>query len=122
MTLGLNDAQTEALRRRAEAEHRSMQQVAVAAIEAYVHQPTAQRRRAVPVAELMDLFAGLPQVDTASFRADLDEGTDPSTYFDVYERQRGRRGQTRTHPVTQPDRYGAGYRSPRPAKHHRATP
>lgn len=88
MTLRLTDAQTEALRRKAEAEHRSMQQVAVAAIDAYVHQatPTAQRRRAVPVAELMDLFADLPPVDTASFRADLDQSLDQTAYFDAYER------------------------------------
>ena len=86
MTLRLTDAQTEALRRKAEAEHRSMQQVAVAAIDAYVHQPTIQRRQAVPVAELIDLFADLPPIDTASFRADLDEDIDQTAYFDIYER------------------------------------
>jgi len=86
MTLRLTDAQTEALRRKAEAEHRSMQQVAVAAIDAYVERPTVQRRQAVPVAELMELFADLPPVDTASFRADLDEIIDQTSYFDAYER------------------------------------
>src|ERR1700691_2743531 len=39
MTLRLSDEQTEQLRRKAEVEHRSMQQVALAAIDAYVHQP-----------------------------------------------------------------------------------
>jgi predicted transcriptional regulator len=37
MTLRLDDAQTEVLRRKAAAEHRSTQQVALAAIDAYVH-------------------------------------------------------------------------------------
>jgi hypothetical protein len=86
MTLRLSDAQTEALRRKAAAEHRSMQQVAVAAIDAYVQQPTLQRRRAVPVAELLDLFADLPPLDVASFRSDLDQSIDQEAYFDVYER------------------------------------
>jgi hypothetical protein len=86
MTLRLSDAQTEALRRKAEAEHRSMQQVAVAAIDAYVQQPTLQRRRAVPVAELLDLFADLPPMDVASFRNELDMSVDQDAYFDVYER------------------------------------
>ena len=36
MTLRLNDAQTDALRRRAEREGRSMQQVALAAIDDYL--------------------------------------------------------------------------------------
>ena len=49
MTLRLSDEQTEALRRKAEAEHRSMQQVAQAAIDAYVHQPVPVRRQLVPV-------------------------------------------------------------------------
>jgi hypothetical protein len=86
MTLRLSDAQTEALRRKAAAEHRSMQQVAVAAIDAYVQQPTLQRRRAVPVAELLDLFADLPAMDVASFRSELDQSIDQEAYFDVYER------------------------------------
>jgi len=86
MTLRLSDAQAEALRRKAEAEHRSMQQVAVAAIDAYVQQPTLQRRRAVPVAELLDLFADLPPMDVASFRNELDQSVDQDVYFDVYER------------------------------------
>src|ERR1700728_3373290 len=56
MTLRLSDEQTEALRRKAEAEHRSMQQVAQAAIDAYVHQPVPVRRQLVPVTELAALF------------------------------------------------------------------
>jgi hypothetical protein len=86
MTLRLSDAQTEALRRKAAAEHRSMQQVAAAAIDAYVQQPTLQRRRAVPVSELLDLFADLPPVDAASFRHDLDQSINQDAYFDTYER------------------------------------
>ena len=69
MTLRLTDEQTEALRRRAEAEHRSMQQVALAAIDAYVHRPAALRRReAVDVGELLDAFADLPPIDADAFR------------------------------------------------------
>jgi predicted transcriptional regulator len=88
MTLRLDDAQTEALRRKAAAEHRSMQQVALAAIDAYVHEPTPQRRRAVPVAELVEMLADLPPVDARRFRADADRDTDPAAYFDAYERSR----------------------------------
>jgi hypothetical protein len=88
MTLRLDDAQTEALRRKARAEHRSMQQVALAAIDAYVHQPTPQRRRAVPVTELMEMFADLPPVDVRSFRADLDRYIDSTAYVDAYEHAR----------------------------------
>lgn len=86
MTLRLSDAQTEALRRKAAAEHRSMQQVAVAAIDAYVEQPTLERRRAVPVAELLDLFADLPPMDVASFRDELDQSIDQNAYFDAHDR------------------------------------
>jgi hypothetical protein len=86
MRLRLSAAQTEALRRKAAAERRSMQQVALAAIDAYVRQPTLQRPRAVPVAELLDLFADLPPMDVASFRSELDESIAQDTYFDVYER------------------------------------
>lgn len=86
MTLRLDDAQAEALRRKAKAEHRSMQQVALAAIDAYVSQPTPQRRAAVPVAELMEAFADLLPVDAASLRADLDRHIDPEAHFDAYER------------------------------------
>ncbi len=89
MTLRLDDRQTEALRRKAAAEHRSMQQVALAAIEAYVHQPTPQRRAAVPVGDLMDMFAGLPPVDPSAFRADVDRDLDTSAHFDAYERAQG---------------------------------
>ena len=88
MTLRLDDAQTEALRRKAEAEHRSMQQVALTAIEEYVHQPTPQRRGAVPVAELKTMFADLPPIDARTFRADLDREIDQSASFDAYEHAR----------------------------------
>jgi predicted transcriptional regulator len=90
MTLRLDDAQTEALRRKAEAEHRSMQQVALAAIDAYVHQPSPQRRRAVPVAELQAMLADVPPVDPQAFRDDIDRLVDPEAYFDAYERARSR--------------------------------
>ena len=88
MTLRLDDAQTEALRRKAEAEHRSMQQVALAAIDAYVHRPTPQRRTAVPVSELMEMFADLPPLDASAFRADAERGLDAAAHFDAYERAR----------------------------------
>jgi hypothetical protein len=87
MTLRLTDEQTEALRRRAEAEHRSMQQIALAAIDAYVNQPEPQRRRrAVPVAELREIFADLPTVDAAKFRDDQDRYIEGDAHFDAYER------------------------------------
>lgn len=86
MTLRLSDEQTEALRRKAEAEHRSMQQVALAAIDAYVHQATPVRRQSVPVTELMTLFQGLPPMSADTFRADQDRYADPEAYFDAYDR------------------------------------
>jgi hypothetical protein len=88
MTLRLSDEQTEALRRKAEAEHRSMQQVALAAIDAYVRQTTPVRRQAVPVSELMALFADLPPMSAQQFRADLDQVGDGEADFDAYERAR----------------------------------
>jgi hypothetical protein len=90
MTLRLTDEQSEALRRRAEAEHRSMQQVVLAAIDAYVRQPTAQpqRREAVQVGELLGAFADLPPIDADAFRADQDRHVDNSAHFDAYERAR----------------------------------
>ena len=88
MTLRLDDAQTEALRRKAAAEHRSMQQVALAAIDAYVQQPSPERRRAVPVAELLEMFADLPAVDAQRFRAHVERYADTAAYFDAYERAR----------------------------------
>lgn len=91
MTLRLSDEQTEALRRKAEAEHRSMQQVALAAIDAYVHQATPGRRRSVPVAELMTVFQDLPPTSAEAFRADQDRYADPEAYFDAYERVNERR-------------------------------
>ncbi len=87
MTLRLSDEQTEALRRRAEVEHRSMQQVALAAIDAYVNQPDARnRRKAVPVSELHEIFGGLPPMDAAEFRADQARYVDGDAYFDAYLR------------------------------------
>jgi hypothetical protein len=91
MTLRLSDDQAEALRRRAEVEHRSMQQVALAAIDAYVRQSasTPQRREAVPVGELLGAFADLPRIDADAFRADQDRYIDNEAHFDAYERARG---------------------------------
>ena len=89
MTLRLSDEQTEALRRKAEAEHRSMQQVALAAIDAYVHQATPVRRQSVPVTELMTLFQGLPPMSAEAFRADQDRYFDTEARFDAYERANG---------------------------------
>jgi hypothetical protein len=93
MTLRLDDKQTEALRRRAVAENRSMQQVALAAIDAYVHQPVSRRRRSVPVTDLMEIFADLPPVDAAAFRADADAALDQDAHFDAYERAEQHAGQ-----------------------------
>jgi hypothetical protein len=87
MTLRLSDEQTEALRRKAEAEHRSMQQVALAAIDAYVHQPAPIRRQSVPVTELMTLFQDLPSMSADTFRADQDRYADAEAYFDAYDRR-----------------------------------
>jgi hypothetical protein len=86
MTLRLNDAQTAALRRKAEAEHRSMQQVALAAIDAYVQQVTPGRRQAVSVAELMAAFQSLPPLNAQRFRDDLEQVADEVAHFDAYER------------------------------------
>ncbi|QIS13482.1 ribbon-helix-helix protein, CopG family [Nocardia arthritidis] len=84
MTLSLSDEQTEALRRRAEAEHRSIQQVALAAIDAYLNQPDARnRRKSVPVSELHEIFGGLPPMDAAEFRADQERYVDGDAYFDA---------------------------------------
>ena len=88
MTLRLSDEQAEALRRKAEAEHRSMQQVALAAIDSYVHQPTPGRRQSVPVTELMTLFQGLPPMSAETLRAEQDQYADADAYFDAYERTR----------------------------------
>lgn len=88
MTLRLSDEQTEALRRKAEAEHRSMQQVAQAAIDAYVHQPTPLRRQSVPVDELATLFGDLPPVNAMEFRAEQDSYADTEAHFDPYARAR----------------------------------
>ena len=86
MTLRLSEEQTEALRRKAEAEHRSMQQVAQAAIDAYVHQPTPLRRQSVPAAELAALFGDLPPMNAADLRAEQDRYADTDAYFDAYTR------------------------------------
>lgn len=87
MTLRLSDEQTEALRRKAEAEHRSMQQVALAAIDAYVRQATPARRQSVPVTELLTLFSDLPPASAEAFRAEQDRYADNQAYFDVYDRR-----------------------------------
>jgi hypothetical protein len=89
MTLRLSEEQTEALRRKAEAEHRSMQQVAQAAIDACVHQPTPLRRQSVPAAELAALFGDLPPIDAAAFRAEQAHYADTDAYFDAYTRTGG---------------------------------
>lgn len=81
MTLRLSDEQTEALRRKAEAEHRSMQQVALAAIDAYVRQATPVRRQSVPVTELMAAFQDLPPMSAEAFRADQDRYADTEGLF-----------------------------------------
>jgi hypothetical protein len=88
MTLRLSDEQTEQLRRKAEAERRSMQQVALAAIDAYVHQPTPARRQSVPVTELMTMFRDLPAMSAVAFRDDQDRYADTEAHFDAYERAR----------------------------------
>ncbi|MFC4127342.1 hypothetical protein [Nocardia rhizosphaerae] len=87
MTLRLSEEQTDALRRRAEAEHTSMQQIALAAIDNYINQPAEpSRRRAVPVDELFAMFSELPPMDLDRFRADQDEHIDGSAHFDAYLR------------------------------------
>ncbi len=63
-----------------------MQQIALAAIDAYVHQATPVRRQAVPVSELMALFGDLPPISGREFRADLEKVADDEAYFDAYER------------------------------------
>lgn len=86
MTLRLSDEQTEALRQKAAAEHRSMQQVALAAIDAYVHQPVPARRQSVPVNELITLFQDLPAMSADELRADQARYADDEAHFDAYER------------------------------------
>lgn len=63
-----------------------MQQVAQAAIDAYVRQPTPQRRQSVPVAELTTLFGDLPPMSADVFRAERDGYADTEAYFDAYGR------------------------------------
>jgi hypothetical protein len=65
-----------------------MQQVALSAIDAYVRQPTPQRRAEVPVSDLMEMFADLPALDPSAFRADVDRDFDAAAHFDAYERAR----------------------------------
>lgn len=90
MTLRLSDEQVEALRRVAHIEHRSMQQVARAAIDEYVRRaPIARRRREVPASELVAAFADVPEIDSEAFRADQERHIDPYAHHDVYERARG---------------------------------
>ncbi len=91
MTLRLTDEQSEALRNRAQAEHRSMQQVDLAAIEAYVRQPAArlQRREAVEVGALLEAFGELPPIEGEAFRADQGRHVDGALHLDASERTRG---------------------------------
>lgn len=87
MTLRLSDEQAAALRRRADAEHTSMQQVALVAIDEYLAQPAGQgRRRSVPVDELFEAFGDLPPMDADRFRSDQAEHIDGSVHFDAYLR------------------------------------
>jgi hypothetical protein len=88
--LRLTDEQTEALRSRAKAEHRSMQQVMLAAIDAYVRQSVSpsQRREAVPVTELLGAFAEMPSIDADAFRADQDRHVDSAAHLEAHERGR----------------------------------
>lgn len=59
MTLRLDDAQTEALRRRAELEGRSMQQVALAAIDEYLLRADDDARTEQLAAQGAERFADL---------------------------------------------------------------
>jgi hypothetical protein len=87
MTLRLSDEQADALRRRAEVEHTSMQQVALTAIDTYLGTPaTPGRRTAVPVDELFTAFGDLPPMDRGRFRADQGEHIDNAAHFDAYLR------------------------------------
>jgi hypothetical protein len=63
-----------------------MQQVALAAIDAYVRQPTPARRQSVPVTELMVLFQDLPPMSAETLRAEQERYADGDAYFDAYER------------------------------------
>ncbi|QVQ54934.1 ribbon-helix-helix protein, CopG family [Spiractinospora alimapuensis] len=92
MTLRLSDEQVEALRRVAHTEHRSMQQVARAAIEEYVSRaPVTQPRQEVPVDDVIAMFADLPVIDSDAFRADQEEFINPYV-GDAYERTRDEDG------------------------------
>jgi hypothetical protein len=84
MTLRLSDEQAEALRQKADAEHRSMQQVALAAIDAYVSQPIPRRRQWVPAGDLASLFGGLPPVNATEFRAEQERYVDGGAHFNAY--------------------------------------
>lgn len=63
-----------------------MQQVALAAIDAYVHQPSPSRRQSVAVTELLSLFQDLPPMSVEAFRADEHRYADTDAYFDAYGR------------------------------------
>ena len=65
-----------------------MQQVAQAAIDAYVHQPTPLRRQSVPTAELAALFGDLPPMNAADLRAEQNRYADTDAHFDAYARAR----------------------------------
>ena len=85
MTLRLSDEQTEALRRKAEAEHRSMQQVALAAIDAYVHQATPARRSA-------NEFARGDRTGALITRVPLPAKASSNAVVNLLSRSRGRPG------------------------------
>ncbi len=65
-----------------------MQHVALAAIGAYVHQPTPARRESVPVTELMAMFGDLPPMSAEVFRAGQDRQVDAEARFDACARVR----------------------------------
>jgi hypothetical protein len=83
MTLRLSDEQTAALRRKAKAEHRSVRQVALAAIDAYVHQAAPARRQAVPVTELIAMFQDLPPMSASALRAEEERCADTESPSDA---------------------------------------
>jgi carbonic anhydrase/acetyltransferase-like protein (isoleucine patch superfamily) len=65
-----------------------MQQVALAAIDAYVQQPSQPRSQAIPVGELLKMLVKLSPADAQRFRADADRYADSAAYFDADERAR----------------------------------
>lgn len=72
-----------------------MQQVALAAIDAYLEEPPAPQgpRVDVPAEEFVAAFADLPPMDLERFRADQDRTIDKAAYFDAFERASGQDSQ-----------------------------